>query len=292
MKLSTTTKLTLFVVTSVISLQASAEILMQWQRTPLAIDLNVEQERIIFVERNVKIGYPLSLSGKLRIQNAGGTLYLKPTQAFPETRLQLQDMQNGEIILLDVEAKANKDKLEPIKLVYEPKQATDSTTFGDIEQENQPLSDVAQPKSSLPTPAALTRYAAQSLYAPLRTVEPLDGVQSVHHRLPTNITTLLPGLPVKATPLAAWQLGDYVVTAVKLKNQSAEIIKLDPRYIQGRFYAATYQHNWLGGKGTAEDTTTVYLISLGSADNAVIAEPKRVAKKTVKSTRTHQSEGK
>lgn len=60
------------------------------------------------------------------------------------------------------------------------------------------------------------------------------------------------------------------------------MIKLDPRYIQGRFYAATYQHNWLGGRGSAEDTTTVYLVSIGSADKAMIPEPKRVIKKISK----------
>ncbi|AEC16375.1 TIGR03749 family integrating conjugative element protein [Gallibacterium anatis] len=283
MKMKNSLKTALFLGGIAFFQQSYADVLMQWQRTPLAIDLNVNQERIIFVDRNVKIGYPPSLSSKLRIQNAGGTLYLKPTQAFPETRLQLQDMQNGEIILLDVAANEHKDKLEPIKLIYEPKSNMDEIS-GDEEhsQDKNPLADIVQPKLTLPAPAALTRYAAQSLYAPLRTVEPLDGVQSVHHRLPNHITTLLPGLPVKTTPLAAWQLGDYVVTAVKIKNQSYEMIKLDPRYIQGRFYAATYQHNWLGGRGSAEDTTTVYLVSIGSADKAMIPEPKRVIKKISK----------
>ena len=65
-----------------------ADILMKWERVPLVIDLEINQERLIFVEKNVKVGYPPSLSGKLRIQNTGGVVYLKAAQAFDITRVQ------------------------------------------------------------------------------------------------------------------------------------------------------------------------------------------------------------
>ena len=65
---------------------------------------------------------------------------------------------------------------------------------------------------------------------------------------------------------------------------------LDPRELQGRFYAATFQHEWIGGKGASTDTTTLYLITEGSADNAIVPagrayKPKhKVVKKIVKTT--------
>ncbi|BET95998.1 hypothetical protein TCT1_09190 [Xenorhabdus sp. TCT-1] len=70
---------------------AKADELMKWERVPLAIALKVGQERIIFAERNVRIGLPPSLNDKLRVQSAGGAVYLKASHAFPSTRLQLQE---------------------------------------------------------------------------------------------------------------------------------------------------------------------------------------------------------
>jgi hypothetical protein len=85
---------------------------------------------------------------------------------------------------------------------------------------------------------------------------------------------------VKAHPLGAWQLGDFTVTAIKLKNQSFNAIQLDPRALQGKFYAATFQHVCLGGTGTPEDTTVVYLITkYGGADKAITPEPEPMQSK-------------
>ncbi|MEX4027514.1 integrating conjugative element protein, PFL_4704 family [Haemophilus influenzae] len=267
------------------ALTAHADVLMKWQRMPLPIDLQVEKERIILVDRNVKIGYPRTLDGKLRLQSTGGAVYIKALEAFPTTRLQLKDMETHEIILLDVAAKEKvSNPEETIRLVYEGKLENQSGSFNqdDIADE-QPDNPIPQ----LPIPAALTRYAAQMLYAPLRTVEPLPGVRQVAHRLPAKITTLLPALPINATPLMSWQLDDYIVTAIRLQNRGSQRLELDPRELQGRFYAATFQHNWLGGTGSTEDTTTVYLVTEGYPNKALIPETKPYAapKKLKKTTK-------
>lgn len=78
--------------------------LVKWERIPLPVALNIGQERIVFVDRNVRVGYPAALEGKLRIQSSNCTLYLLASQSFAATRLQLQDTENGELILLDVSA--------------------------------------------------------------------------------------------------------------------------------------------------------------------------------------------
>jgi hypothetical protein len=49
----------------------------------------------------------------------------------------------------------------------------------------------------------LTRYAAQSLYAPLRTVEPLQRVNQVRIKPVLNLGSLLPTLPVQTSALGA-----------------------------------------------------------------------------------------
>lgn len=63
------------------------------------------------------------------------------------------------------------------------------------------------------------------------------------------------------------------MVAVKLTNQSAQKVVLDPRQLQGQFVSATFQHQWLDAKGTPEDTTTVYLVMKGKPDKAFPAEP-------------------
>ena len=119
-------KLTLLLTAAFIfSPVASADVLMKWARKPLPVDLQIEKERIIFVDKNVKVGYPPELDNKLRIQSTGGAVYLKATADFPKTRLHLMDLATGEMILLDVQAKpsvVNAD--EPIRLVYEKSKKT------------------------------------------------------------------------------------------------------------------------------------------------------------------------
>lgn len=268
---------------AVIAWNAQAEILMKWQRLPLPIDLQVEKERVILVDKNVKVGYPKALEGKIRLQSTGGAVYLKALEPFPTARLQLKDMLTNEIILLDITAKEKvANPQETVRLLYEGKVENQSGSLNQDEEGEEPA--LASPQ--LPVPAALTRYAAQMLYAPLRTVESVPGIRQIAHGLPSKITTLLPALPITATPLMSWQLGDYVVTAIRLQNKGASRLDLDPRELQGRFYAATFQHHWLGGSGSTEDTTTLYLVTEGRPNQAIIPESKKyVPPKKVKRTK-------
>ena len=118
-------------------------------------------------------------------------------------------------------------------------------------------------KRATPVAVVLTRYAAQNLYAPLRTVELVPGIGRVNLRRGLELSTLLPTLPVRAQALAAWRLEDQWVTAVKLTNTSARGLDLDPRALQGDFLAATFQHPNLAPAGHAADTTVVYLVTRG-----------------------------
>nr|WP_309785241.1 TIGR03749 family integrating conjugative element protein [Pantoea dispersa] len=98
---------------------ANAVELMKWERIPLQVPLTVGQERIVFVNKNVRVGFPPSLNNKLRIQSNSGVVYLNASEAFPVTRLELQNKENGEIILLDVSAASGKTTREPVKIVYD-----------------------------------------------------------------------------------------------------------------------------------------------------------------------------
>jgi len=70
---------------------AHAVEIMHWERLPLAVPLQVGEERIVFVDRNVRVGVPASVGDRLRVQSAGGAIYLRASEPIEPTRLQLQD---------------------------------------------------------------------------------------------------------------------------------------------------------------------------------------------------------
>ncbi|TRO24320.1 TIGR03749 family integrating conjugative element protein [Ectopseudomonas mendocina] len=233
--------------------------LLRWEKLPLALPLVVDQERIVFVDRNVRVGVPASIGNRLRVQSAAGAIYLLAYEPIEPTRLQLQDADTGTVILLDIAAEPAQDgqpPLEPVRILEAPPSAT------------QIAADVGSaaatpPVRATPQPVILTRYAAQNLYAPLRTVEPVPGVMRATLRRDLPLDSLLPTLQVQAQALAAWRLDDLWVSAVRLRNSATHWLDLDPRALQGHFLTATFQHSTLGPNGTPDDTTVVYLVTRG-----------------------------
>ncbi|MGE0278255.1 MAG: TIGR03749 family integrating conjugative element protein [Nitrospiraceae bacterium] len=231
--------------------------ILRWERLPLAIPLVVGHERVVFIDRNVRVGVPASVGERLRVQSAGGAIYMRASEPIDPTRVQLHDADTGSVILLDISARAGDTPLEPVRIV-------DSTAAAKRNNDGTAeaiLTNTQHPGKETPVAVALTRYAAQSLYAPLRTVESVDGIARVNLRGNPELSTLLPTLPLRAKALGAWRLEDQWVTAVRLTNTSSQWVDLDPRVLQGDFIAATFQHAHLGPAGDSRDTTVVYLIT-------------------------------
>ncbi|HAU5646708.1 TPA: TIGR03749 family integrating conjugative element protein [Klebsiella pneumoniae] len=244
--------------------------ILRWERMPLAVPLKVGQERIVFIDRNVRVGVPAGVGERLRVQSAGGAVYLRASEPIEPTRLQLQDADTGALILLDIAAEPAKDgeaELEPVRIV---EGNSTPARYGDQPGDDNEAPARAQDQAGAraarretPVSVVLTRFAAQNLYAPLRTVEPLPSVMRVNLRRDLDLGTLMPTLPVRAVALASWRLEDQWVTAVRLTNSSSGWITLDPRVLQGDFLTATFQHEALGPRGTPEDTTVLYLVTRG-----------------------------
>ena len=240
---------------------AHAVEVMNWDRLPLAVPLIVGQERVIFLDRDVRVGVPAAIADHLRVQSADGAIYLRASAPIEPARLQLQDVANGTLILLDIAAHPaapNETPLEPVRIATDHTPSTQLTPTHEDE-----TSDDTPKLPDTPVPVLLTRYAAQSLYAPLRTVEPVDGITPVPVDRTLPLDTLLPTLPVRGSAWAAWRLDDEWVTAVRLTNTSPQHLDLDPRALQGDFVAATFQHPDLGPAGDDTDTTIVYLVTRG-----------------------------
>lgn len=249
---------------------AQAVEILRWERMPLAVPLKVGQERIVFIDRNVRVGVPAGVGERLRVQSAGGAVYLRASEPIEPTRLQLQDADTGALILLDIAAEPAKDgepALEPVRIVE-----GDATRarYGEQRAEGDEAvtltnsqANVRGSRRETPIPVVLTRFAAQNLYAPLRTVEPLPGVMRINLRRDMDLGMLMPTLPVRAVALASWRLEDQWVTAVRLTNTGSGWVTLDPRVLQGDFLTATFQHEALGPRGVPEDTTVLYLVTRG-----------------------------
>jgi len=244
-----------------LSLFAHAVEIVRWERLPISLMLHVGQERIVFVDRPVRVAIPESIAAHLRIQSADGAVYLRAERPVGVTRLELQDPDSGALVLLDVKATPgapDEPALEPVRILLSQHIPAELESKSAADTHREP----AEPAlTSTPTAVLLTRYAAQSLYAPLRTVGPVSGITPVPIRKNQDFTTLLPGLTLRITPLATWRLEDEWVTALRITHAASGWVSLDPRALQGDFVAATFQHPDVGPQGDSTDTTVLYLVT-------------------------------
>ena len=206
-----------------------------WKKTPIAVNLSVGKERLVGFPSSVSVGVPPGLASLLRSQSINGTLYLTAHQPFEATRVLVRAEGDGPIYVLDVSADVAGPKSPPLP-------------------ELQILEAVPQWGY-----LALTRYAAQQLYAPARLLPSMPGI--VRRPVSSVSFELVMGGQVEAIPMAAWRAGLYTVTAVELRNKSSRPVVLDPRQLRGSWLAATFQHNRLLPSGDDADSTAVYLVS-------------------------------
>ena len=223
---------------------------IQWQKTPIAIGLNVGEERLVHFRGPVSVGLPATLESRLRTQTVNGTVYLKAKRAFTSIRVIVREIEGGQTYLLDLSADANSgatsgDK-QPIEVYLDETRNTENR----LAERNQ-VADFGY--------VSLTRYAAQQLYAPMRLLSSAPGIVRVP--IQQQAVALVPGHGVDATPLVGWRAGRLFVTAVKLTNRLAQAQTLDPRTLRGAWLSAAFQHSRLLPAGDEADTTAVYLVS-------------------------------
>ncbi|MCP5417431.1 MAG: TIGR03749 family integrating conjugative element protein [Chromatiaceae bacterium] len=220
-----------------------------WQKTPIELALSVGKEQRVDFPGPVRIGLPATLQPILRVQSVAGNLYLLAHRPFEPTRVMVRAIESGAVYLLDLSAD-NKSAPTAAIQIFDP----------EVEQSDL-SSDQTEPSPIFPTYGyvALTRFAAQKLYAPARLLRDLPGVVRVPVR--RKSVQLIHAGQVTAEPLVAWRAGDLYLTAVKLRNSTSHPVTLDPRTLRGTWLTATFQHNRLHVAGNEADTTVVYLIS-------------------------------
>jgi len=222
-----------------------------WDRVPLRITLPVGKERLVTFPVGVRVGIPANLASKLRTQINQDTVYWLAKEAFDSQRIEVQEIDGQRIYLIDLAASRKTGLSEArIEVIVKRDAGAASKATGASTQH----------PDRAPGYIALTRFAAQQLYAPRRLLKAIPGVHRVS-LAGKPLRNLLRGSDILATPLASWQSGHLTVTAVELVNTGDEFIELDPRNLRGAWRAATFQHNRLHPGGSEADTTAVYLIS-------------------------------
>lgn len=238
-----------------------------WDKTPIHLTLPIGRDRVVHFPVAVKVGAPKKLVGRLISTPVDCTVYWRAVEAFAPTLVLVQeiegDLKTYSFYLEAAEQGASTAAVEILRpRELEEKDGSQRTGQG-IEE--------ASPHHGY---IALTRFAAQQLYAPTRLLSELPGV----HRIPVpdqGAVALMTGIgvdpgtmrpveaDVEALPLIAWaDEGGLYVTAVRLRNRSSRALILDPRTaFHGQWLAATFQHAQLRPAGHAADTSAVYLIS-------------------------------
>lgn len=213
-----------------------------WDKTPIPLDLEVGEERIVHFAEPMSVGLPANLRSIVRVQSIGNSVYFLATETFERQRVLMRSTTDGSIVVFDLAAGT-----EPAvsKNVYVRSAQSSSDTRAAIRDLNY---------------AVLTRFAAQFAYSPPRLVRAPKGVLPVP--IPKSSRGLVRGLNVRTEPYAAWKTNSGLyLTAIKLTNTSNEPVEFHPRVLRGRWLTATFHHYRLLPKDSGADQTLVYLIS-------------------------------
>jgi integrating conjugative element protein (TIGR03749 family) len=239
---------------------------LSYDRAPRSITLPVGSERFVTFPSPVQFGMPPSLAGKLRTQAVDDTVYLRALEPFEQTRVAVRGLIDGRIYLLDLAASASGADTTPIRIV-----AAGTVPAGGDEAQALAAAAAAVPPAAEPAKRLpdvgyleLTRFAAQQLYAPQRLATTPPGVIAVPLAKIPATRQLLRGGGIEALPIASWRAANGLhVTAVMLRNTLPDALSWDPRLLRGDWRTAACMHAVLGPRGSATETSAMFLVHDG-----------------------------
>ncbi len=222
-----------------------------YKRSPVTVNLATKQERSVTFPVPVALHVPEGFESVVRAQVNDRTVYLTPLAPFGLVRIAAEDLQSGRQFMLDLVESPPGLKSNALEIIVaasdQPRAVQEPATRSSSEQAP-PLDMVA-----------LTRYAAQALYAPKRLAPAAGSVRQVPVAT-KPVEGLYRGWNLETVPMGAWRSGQLFVTAVRFTNLSGQPLDLDMRELRGQWLAATPQHSRLLPAGTDWSTSTVYLV--------------------------------
>ncbi len=252
---------------------ANAELrLLDFLGEPIKLTLFVNQEVQLNFEKPLdSIGTPDAIKDKLQTQLIDSRLWIKATKPFKPIRVLVKNSKGKiSVFLLSSIPHIKKIQPHPIKynVIIERTQAN--------QDNNEPHAKFNAKNVKNLSYVDLTRFAAQTFYAPKRLINKIDVVRvPVNTKNPITLFTCSKNLAcngnVSAVLLASWRssYNNSYVSAILLKNTTNRQIVLDPRDLLGNWKSATFHFNRLGRAGSPTDTSVVYLISLSSFEQSL-----------------------
>ena len=243
------TRLAAWALGGLFPLMSGAEEVLLWDNQPLTITLQPGQERMIRFPDRIRLNVPAQLNGSLRTQVVDNRVYWLASRPFDRTRVVVMEEAGASpaVYLLDVLA-ADTGGGGSARILH-------SARTAEMQREEQ-WGDSRNPPELL-----LTRFAAQSLFAPRR----LIPHSAVIHRWPTPLSPvqvpLVRGIWADQEVLAAWHGHGLFVTAVALRHLGGMTVSLDPSRVRGRWRAVSFHHRQLGPSDGPLATTVLYLVS-------------------------------
>lgn len=243
-----------------------------WDKRPIAVSLSVGEERLVHFPSDVRYWVPESIRDRVSILSANGVVYLTALVPFDRTRIRVQSLETHTMYLLDVDTHSMQTHHTDVVI-------TDADFVGNEAKDHAPTNK----KGSGDWFVRLTRFAAQSLYAPER-LHPVDREIHTVRLTQKQSIPLIRGGFIEATPIRSWRGGGYTITAIKLRNLTSEPIDIVHEAnqaeramnrllvlnddVRGEWLALTAQHRALAPRGNSGAVTTLYVISSRSFDES------------------------
>ncbi len=227
---------------------ALSPVRVEYAGAPVQVVLGVGHERRLEFEQPFRFGLEPAVAPHFNLEIYDRYLLITANRAV-STRARVQ-LSSGQIVPLDILAVTGAGPAGPLEISTAPGDA------GESEPETPSI-----PAAALPHPAPapgyvdLVRHAAQRLYSPPRLQSERPGLRSVP--VIETPVRLIRGVRVESTPIASWEEGGLVITAIRVTNLEKRPIRLDPRQIVGHWRAASFHH----GRLRPGDATALYLVS-------------------------------
>lgn len=244
----------------IMSNNAFATKIIQYQGKPITVELSVGKERSINFGDHVQVGVTANQKTRnlFRTQTAQGYVHILANKEFENERVQVKRISDGVLMLIDFTARSAGNFTEEVAILT-PEQAKKSNK--DPFSREPEGNGIASDMPSI-TPVDLIRHASQLVYAPKRLLQNTAGVDKTPLGIAGEIK-LFKGINrafVRATPVFALKGGGYHLAAIHLVNTSYDIVTLDYLDLNLPFTHATFQHHTLRPRGYDGDDTVLYLV--------------------------------
>ncbi|MFS1436101.1 MULTISPECIES: DUF3438 family protein [Vibrio] len=248
-----------------------------FEKEPISIVLEVGKQRIIELEEHASVKVHKSLSGKIKIDPANGSLYITTLEEFDKTPARIVLKNSNVQIRVNLSSVAPSSmpvehmRIEVYKRGGEASAPSDSTITS-----QQQVPDFM--KSSPVTNVGLLRFAAQLYWLPERLKPQLpSGVSPVRLQKKLDLSTLMTHCSLNVYDFSVIEGfktrdGRYLTT-IKVVNTKDDTRYLNLTHWNMEAELISPRHLYLGPSGTAADITTVAVITTLPFAQAINEKP-------------------